>query len=316
MNSSRRLFGAQFVAGSAGVLLGACGGSNATAPAKAKRAIVLVHGSWFGSWCYAQLIPLLSAKGITCVAPDLPGHGLDAQFPTSFNVRPLDPNAFGTEPSPLASLTLANYASVVVSAVNNLAAGGFDAITVLGHSMGGIPITVAGETIPKSIAKLIYLSAFMPVTGNPAGAYFSTPQGMQNQLSPLFVADPTVVGALRMDTGSTDMTYIAKMKTAFAADTSDTAFAAVRHLMTPDDPAQPFGVSTGATAANWGSIKRTYIGCSQDNAVTPDLQQLFIGEADKLTPTNLTDFHSIASSHSPFVSQPQALADLIASVAA
>lgn len=316
MNKSRRLFGAQFVAGASGVMLGACGGSDASPPTETKRAIVLVHGSWFGSWCYAQLIPLLTAKGFTCVAPDLPGHGLDAQFPASFSARPLDPNAFGTEPSPLASVTLANYASTVTQAVNNLAAAGFNAISVLGHSMGGIPITVAGEMLPKTIAKLIYLSAFMPVTANPAGTYFTTPQGMENQLSPLFLADPTVVGALRIDTGSTDTSYIAKMKTAFAADTSDTAFAAVRHLMTPDDPAQPFGVPTGATAANWGSIKRAYIGCSQDNAVTPDLQQLFISEADKLTPANLTDFHAFPSSHSPFVAQPQALADLIATIAA
>ncbi len=296
-------------------MLGACSGSNASPP-DSKRAIVLIHGSWFGSWCFSPLIPLLAAKGITAIAPDLPGHGLGAQFPASFSVRPLDQAAFATEPSPLANVTLADYAAVVVQAVNGLAAAGFSAITVLGHSMGGIPITVAAEMLPGSIAKLIYLSAFMPVTGLPAGAYFGTPQGMENQLAPLFLADQNTVGALRLDTGSTDALYIAAMKSAFCADVSDTVFPAMRHLMTPDDPAQPFGTPTGATVGRWGSIKRAYIGCTQDNAVTPDLQQLFISEADKMTPQQLTEFHAFASSHSPFVSKPQQLADLIATIAA
>ncbi len=42
----------------------------------------------------------------------------------------------------------------------------------------------------------------------------------------------------------------------------------------------------------------------------------FISEADTLTPSNKTDFHAFASSHTPFVSQPAAIAALIASLIA
>lgn len=48
---------------------------NESHASNARRAIVLVHGSWHGAWCYSPLIPLLSAKGITAVAFDLSGYG-------------------------------------------------------------------------------------------------------------------------------------------------------------------------------------------------------------------------------------------------
>ncbi len=166
------------------------------------------------------------------------------------------------------------------------------------------------------IDKLIYLSAYMPVTTLPAAAYFATPEGMETKLSTAFLADPVAVGCQRIDSASTAAAYIQGLRTAFCADASDSEFAAIRHLMSPDDPSQPFGTPTGATAARWGSIKRSYIGCTQDNAITPALQKLFVSEADQLTPSNLTDFRTFNSSHSPFVSRPQDLADLIAQLAA
>ncbi|MDP6618648.1 MAG: alpha/beta fold hydrolase, partial [Nitrospinota bacterium] len=38
---------------------------------------VLVHGSWYGSWCWDTVVPLLEAKGHKAIALDLPGHGAD-----------------------------------------------------------------------------------------------------------------------------------------------------------------------------------------------------------------------------------------------
>jgi hypothetical protein len=63
-------------------------------------------------------------------------------------------------------------------------------------------------------------------------------------------------------------------------------------------------------------VKRSYIGCTADNVIPPALQQLFISEADTLSPNNKTDYHAFASSHLPFVSQPDALATLIAGLVA
>ncbi len=263
-----------------------------------------------------MLVPFLTTKNITVVAPDLPGHAVGARFPASFNQRPLDPTAFSTEPSPLADISLAQYVATIQQTIDELAAAGFGPITLLGHSMAGVPITAAAEQSPGKIAKLIYLSAFMPVTANPVQAYLGLSQNANSQIVPLLMANPNVIGALRFDTNSPDASYIASLKSAFSADSADLDWAAIAHMMQPDDPAQAYGTPTGATAANWGSVKRSYIGCTADNVIPPDLQQLFIAEADTLTPGNKTDYHSFASSHTPFVSQPEALATLLASLIA
>ena len=316
MDLSRRRFGSHITGAAVGAALAACGAEGADA-ASSRRALVLVHGSWFGAWCFSALAPLLTAKGITVVAPDLPGHAVGARFPASFSQQPFEADTFAAEPSPLAGIGLAQYVATIQQTIDALAAAGFGPITVLGHSMAGIPITAAAEQAPGKIAKLIYLSAFMPVTAKPVLAYLGLAQNANSQVKPpILLGDPTAIGALRFNTNSIEADYQAGLKNAFSADSAALDWAAIAHMMQPDDPAQPYGTPTGATAANWGSVKRSYIGCTADNVIPPDLQQLFISEADALTPANKTDYHAFASSHLPFVSQPDALATLIASLVA
>jgi hypothetical protein len=52
-----------------------------------------------------------------------------------------------------------------------------------------------------------------------------------------------------------------------------------------------------------------------DRAIRPLLQQRFIDEANAFVPENLTQVHEMASSHSPFLSQPLELAQLLARIA-
>jgi pimeloyl-ACP methyl ester carboxylesterase len=316
LNLSRRMFGSHVSATAAGVALAACGASDATGSASDKRAVILVHGAWFGAWSYASITARLAAAGITPIAIDLPGHGLDAAFPASYFQRPLDQAAFATEPSPVGRIGVADYTTAILAAVDGLAAAGYERISLVGHSLAGVAITAAAEAAPQKIGKLIYLSAFMPVTPRPAGAYFGTPQGMQTQLTALLMSDFTQTGAARIDPNSADANYIAAMKSAFCADASDAAARAMMNMMSCDDPAQALGTPTGATAARWGSVPRAYIGCSQDKAVPPDLQSLFISEADGVTPQNKTVVQTLNSSHCPFLSQPATLAQMIATLAA
>ncbi len=154
MNLSRRRFGSHITGAAVGATLAACGAEGSDA-ASSKRALVLVHGSWFGAWCFSSLIPLLTAKNITVVAPDLPGHAVGARFPVSFGQRPLDANAFKVEPSPLAGVSLAQYVATIQQTVDELASAGYGPITLLGHRMSGVPITAAAELAPTKIAKLI-----------------------------------------------------------------------------------------------------------------------------------------------------------------
>ncbi len=282
---------------------------------RGKPIFVLVHGAWHGAWCYERLIPLLAARGYAAVARDLPAHGLNARFPAAYSIRPLDAAAFATEVSPLAATTLDDYSTSIIETIDQVRALGFENVVLVGHSMGGVAITAAGERAPEKIQKLVYLTAFMPRSGVGATTYIHSPENAGELVGPQLMSDPAVTAALRMDHRSTDATYRANSKLAFYGDVSQADYDAVANLLTPDVPVVPFATPIATTVARWGSLPRHYIKALQDRAILPALQQRFIAEADAFTPGNLTRVHELNTSHSPFMSAPAALADLLATIA-
>ena len=82
-------------------------------------------------------------------------------------------------------------------------------------------------------------------------------------------------------------------------------------LLTPDAPAGIAAGATTLTADGWGSVPRTYVICARDRAVQPAMQRKFIELADAAFPSNRTTVHTLDSSHSPFLSMPDRLADII-----
>ncbi|ABA51823.1 esterase EstC [Burkholderia pseudomallei 1710b] len=276
---------------------------------------VLVHGAWHGAWAYERVIPALAAHGHAAVARDLPAHGVNARFPASFAKRPLDAAAFASEPSPVAGTTLDDYVDHVLHTVDQARALGHERVVLVGHSMGGLAITMAAERAPEKIAKLVYLAAFMPTAGTKGLDYVRAPENQGEMLGPLMMASPKATGALRMDPRSDDPAYRAAAKRALCDDASDADHAAVGHLLGCDVPAAPFAARIETTAARWGALERHYIKCLRDKVLLPALQQRFIDEADALAPGNRTHVHTLDSSHSPFIAHAGAVADTLAAIA-
>lgn len=313
MTPSRRDVVRLGTAALAGAGLAACGDSHAAS--EDKSAFVLVHGAWHGAWTYTKVIPELAALGHVAVAIDLPGHGLDAQFPSSWFSRPLDAAAFATEVSPLSGVTLQQCADSVIAAIDQLHAGGHTKVILVGHSLGGVSITATAEQAPEKLQKIVYLSAFMLDVGQSSFDTVALPEGSSAEVLPLVKADPKAVGATRIDWAATDPGYVAAAKSAFYADVSDVQFRAVANLLTPDEPAALSATPTTKTVGRWGSVRRHYISCLQDRAIPPALQQRFIAAADAFAPANKTIVHTLNTSHSPFVSAPEELALLLSAIA-
>ncbi|HEV7394634.1 MAG TPA: peptidase M13, partial [Burkholderiales bacterium] len=158
-------------------------------------------------------------------------------------------------------------------------------------------------------------AAFIPFNGKSLLDAVMTPEGATSQVPGLIVADPQTVNAQRLDTNSPDPVYRAQLKSAFYGDLSDDAFDAIANLLTPDDPLQPAVVPITRTAGNWGSLKRHYVKCLQDNAVVPPMAQRMIDTADAEFPQNKTVVHTMNTSHSPFLSSPLELAQLLSTIA-
>lgn len=270
--------------------------------------VLLVHGFWHGAWAWNEVTARLTAAGRRVLAVDMAGHGLRARRPASADARPFDPAAYATEPSPVAGVDLDAAGDLLVSQIRAL--GGGEPVVVVAHSFSGPVLTRAAQQAPDLVAHAVYLAAMMPASDVPPVAYLSQREQEGDQISPLFAADPAVVGALRLDLGAAG-DYRAALRAAWYADVDPQVADAAIALLTPDAPAAVAAGTTTLTAKGWGSVPRTYVRTTQDFSTRPDLQGRFITEADAAFPGNPTTVVTLESSHSPMLSMPDALAGII-----
>jgi pimeloyl-ACP methyl ester carboxylesterase len=231
-------------------------------------AYVLVHGAWHGGWCYERLVPLLEARGHRVVTGDLPGHGGDR--------------------TPPAQVTLDAY---VARAGEWLDAAGEPAY-LLGHSMGGIVITQAGEAYAPRIRGLVYLCAFLPANG----------QALLN-----FRGSDALNALLEIDRASGASRIVGDgVRDVFYGDCSDADVAAARARLCPQ-PLDPIRKPV-AVGARWASLPRHYVECLQDRAIPIEVQR----SMHAAIPCRV---HALDASHSPFLSMPERLADVLDAIA-
>ena len=272
---------------------------------------LFVHGSWHGAWCWGGVSAHLERAGYACFAVDLPGHGLNAILPSSFGQRPLDPAAFATEPSALAAYQIDDYANAVLEAAKQARATGIDKLYLVGHSMGGVPITFAAAKAPDLFEGLIYIAALAPTPGKPAGAYLGLPdQAANSKLGPAIVADPAVIGALRIDPRSQDSAYLGALKEALAHDVDDTLLQTVMHYLTPDAPVALYG-DVATFPASFQTLSRSFIICTQDKTVLPSTAEAIIQDMDKAWTDEATKVLRLSTSHEAMFANPEQLARLL-----
>lgn len=310
--SRRRLLLGGVGLGTTAALAG-CSAPAAPAPPAARADVVLVHGAWHNSACWAAVLPHLSALGHRTLAVDLPGHGVFARFPAAY-LRPGQPG-LDTEPTPLRDVTLETTARAVVETLRSVRADGGGRPTVLlGHSLGGSVITRAAQLAPDQVDHLVYLAAAVPTRLPSSIAYFALPEaGPPNPA--LYVGTAAAIGASRINPRTTDPAYRDLLHRTFYGDVSEDDFLGYANALTPDQPSGIAAADAGATADRWGTVRRTFVKTLQDRAIAPALQQRMVDEADELTPDNRFAQVPIDSSHSPFASRPEELARIISAVA-
>jgi len=110
--------------------------------------VLFQHGFWHGSWCWSDVLALVTSAGARAVAVDMAGHGLRARHPLALTRRPFDPHLLATEASPVASVDLDQAGDLLISQIEQL--GGADPVVVVAHSMGGTVLTQAREGTPEA----------------------------------------------------------------------------------------------------------------------------------------------------------------------
>jgi pimeloyl-ACP methyl ester carboxylesterase len=297
------------------VMAGAVAGTRSEAaraapPVRERPTFVLVHGAWHSSYCWCEVANQLRLDGFRVAAIDLPGHGLHARYPASYFTE--GQAGFDTEPSPLGDVTLDGAANAVIAALH-IAQGPTKPILV-GHSLGGTVITRAAELAPQLIGRLVYLTAFLPTRHPSPAALYQLPEARTPYDAPLTVGEADRIGAVRFNPRG-NIAYLRELQSVFYHDVSEERFLPFAAAMSPDLPLRLWTDEPKASAARWGSVKRTYVHCTKDRAIAPALQLQMIADADRLTPGNRTDVIEMASSHSPFASQVDRLTALMRKLA-
>lgn len=230
---------------------------------------VLVHGAWHGAWCWEKVTPLLIDAGHVVHTLDLPGLGED-------NTQVLD-------------VTLDSY----VKSVTDLVEGVGEPVVLVGHSMGGMVITQTAERIADKIDSLIYLTAFSPKHRETLLQYS------------LDDADSLVSQYKQLDEEDGILTVAdSALKECFYGLCSDEdANAAIKRLR--PQALAPLAMPLKLSDKNYGSVRRCYIECNKDKAISPGLQRRMKGNASVAASAVLE------TDHSPFYSCPQELVDTL-----
>ncbi|MFI0419381.1 alpha/beta fold hydrolase [Spongiactinospora sp. 9N601] len=242
----------------------------------------------------------LALRGHRTVAVELPGHSAtDEQFRPAYQV-PQDAQALATAPSAMAEITLADYVAATVATVRRAAKHG--PVILVGGSMGGVTITKAADEVPDLIDRLVYDSAFCCTKLASAEAYLATQEGKPSKIGAILAgvaADPSVIGAIRINWRLADPKFLGPLKAALMADSSEAEFMAMLNGSLPDDSLHIATADARGRKERWGRVPRTYIRHSEDQVIPPALQNRMIKEADSLTPGNTFDVRTVRTAHAP-----------------
>ncbi|WP_246646232.1 alpha/beta fold hydrolase [Nonomuraea ceibae] len=272
---------------------------------------VLVHGSGSSSFMWASVQRELALLGHRSYAVDLPGHGLDAQYPISYQA-PQDLDAWAAEPSTLAGVTLRDNVDAVTGVVRRLAEHG--PVVLVAASLGGVTISGVGNAIPELVSRLVYISAWSCVRLPNPIAYMQEPEFADNLMAPLAafnVGDPARLGVGRANYRTADVELLDALKAATLADVSDERFRAFLNILQPDESIAVMTADARVDAATWGTIARSYVRLTGDRSLPVAMQDRLIAEADALTPGNPYDVHTLDTSHAGFVFRPAEVAALL-----
>jgi pimeloyl-ACP methyl ester carboxylesterase len=125
-----------------------------------KKVYVLVAGAWCGAWAWQHVSSLLRTAGHIASPITLAGLGDRSQSSTD-------------------QIGLSTHVNDVKF---HIEMEGFDDITLVGWSYGGMVATGVADSIPDRINSLIYLDAFVPEDGKALVDYLSAEGRAANEL--------------------------------------------------------------------------------------------------------------------------------------
>ena len=230
--------------------------------------ILLVHGSGHDSSCWNLLIPYLIHYEYDVHVLNLSSHGSEFTNPWFVSMN--------------------TYANDVCNMTQRI--GG--PLILVGHSMGGFVISMAAEKNPGLFEHLIYLTAAVPdKKGSNAMSSMRDSEKMNlkgkikfRPLQGICYYSPNHAAQMFYNMCSQEIRAKAPQKLV-------------------KQPIRPLLAKLEWTQKNLGSVKKSYIECTNDNALNISFQRSMRQSMD------FFKIVSLKSDHSPFLSMPEKLAE-------
>jgi len=238
----------------------------------AHSTFVLVHGAWQASFVWDKVKAALESQGNKVIKVELLGHGDDQ--------------------TPVSEITFDGYVKQVTDVIDGLNTP----VVLVGHSLGGAIITQAATIAPQKIEKLVYVAGFIPQSGSSVFDYSAMDSGtlipsvleFSSDGNTVTIADPEV-----------------NMRDVFCQYGSDEDIDLLVEKLRPE-PVAAAGTPLNYNIDVYGTIaNKYYIYTTEDKAISYPFQQQMVNEA------HITKTYKIESGHSPFLSKPNELVQLL-----
>jgi len=183
-----------------------------------------------------------------------------------------------------------------ITFVRDLIDGVDGPVVLCGHSYGGAVITEAAAGA-ESVRHLVYLCAIVPEVGETLGTVMAdtvTPEQGRSELG----------SAMQVNDDGTMTLDLDASVPVFYDDCADEDVSAARKQISAHSAAS-FGQPIRVAA--WHDIPSTYVICTEDRAINPEFQRALA--------TRTTTSVEWPTSHSPFFSRPDLVADLLIGLA-
>ncbi|PRQ55921.1 putative 3-oxolaurate decarboxylase [Rosa chinensis] len=222
---------------------------NPTQNPVAKKHFVLVHGAGHGAWCWYKVATLLKQSG--------------------HNVTTLDLAASGIDPTQIQQVrSFAVYVEPLTNFVESLPPK--ERVVLVGHSLGGVALSITMERFPQKISVAVFATAAMP---GPDISFLTILQEFSSHLD-------FMDSQYRFDDGAT--------KPATSVLLGPKVLASSFYQLSPPEDltlavtlvrfAPLITEELKFTKHRYGSVRKVYILCDQDHAIKVDLAMLMINK--------------------------------------
>lgn len=205
--------------------------------------------------------------------------------------RVLTPDLIGMDDGTAARL--ANPLATWADQIAELVSAEDEPVVLVGHSRAGLVISEVAERVPDRIGLLIYLCAFLLEDGQ---TLQEIAQGAENaalfQTATIVNAD----GSASIDTAASDRL--------FYNQTPARQIQMAKERLVPE-PLLAFATPIHVTDQRFGAVPRAYVECTRDGAIPIATQR----SMQAALPCGQTV--ELDSDHSPFLSMPERLAEVL-----